>query len=183
MIEVGREYFRVDQYPRMNAVAGDARRFLRSTDARYDLIFGDAYRGVRCIPAHLVTREFFELVKRRLNDRGVYIMNVASAAEGDNTILFHSIARTLSEVFDHQCVFLTDPEHPGQWQNIFVVAASHDLAVDSILSDPGEDRALVEDLFRGYFPPDRYDLSRGMVFTDGCNPVEYLVARTLRSDG
>jgi spermidine synthase len=184
VIDVGRKYFRVndDRYrSRLNAVADDARRFLRSSDARYDLIFGDAYHGVRCVPAHLVTREFFELVESRLNDRGIYVMNVLSAVDGEQAILFRSLAKTLSTVFEHQCVFSTVPETPEVVQNVFIVAASHDLAVESIQNGEGEDRQLVDDLFRGYLRPDRYDLSGGIVFTDDRNPVEYLAARALRA--
>ncbi len=180
VIELGRKYFRVDEYSGLNAVADDARRFLRSTEARYDLIFGDAYSGVHCIPAHLVTREFFELVRSRLSDRGIFIINIISAVEGDDTILFDSVARTLAEVFERQCVFLSAPDQPRTSQNVFIVAASHDLEVESIRAGKMGNRQLAEDLFLGYLDGDRYDLSRGMVFTDGHNPVEYLAAKSLR---
>lgn len=180
VVEVGRKYFRVDQYPRMNAVAGDARRFLKSTDATYDLIYGDAYRGLACIPAHLVTVEFFELVERRLRDRGVFIVNVSGSIEGEAATMFHSVAKTLFEVFAHQCVYATNPEHPRARQNVFIVAAEHELEPESFR--PGQfdqpDRAAA--LLAGYVPPERYDLSGGVIFTDGHNPVEYLVARSLR---
>ena len=180
VIEVGRRYFRVNQYRRMHPVADDARRFLRSSPARYDLIFGDAYSGVQCVPAHLVTREFFELVASRLCDRGVYVMNITSAVEGDDAILFRCVAKTLSEVFQDQCVFSTRPEQPEAVQNVFVVAASHDLGVDSIRTGERGNRDLVDDLFRGYLPPDQCHLAGGMILTDDYNPVEYLVAKTLR---
>lgn len=180
VIEVGRRYFRVDQYPRLHPVADDARRFLRSSPARYDLIFGDAYSGVQCVPAHLVTREFFELVASRLNDRGVYVMNLTSAVEGDDAVLFRCVAKTLSEVFQDQCVFCTRPDEPQAVQNVFVVAASHDLEVDSIRTGECGNRALVDDLFGGYVPPDQRCLAGGVILTDDYNPVEYLVAKTLR---
>ena len=179
VIEVGRKYFRVDEYPRMNPVADDARRFLRSSGARYDLIFGDAYHGKYCVPAHLVTREFFELVKDRLNPRGVYIMNVASAVEGDHATLFCSLAKTLSEVFPHQWVFVTDPQEPETVQNIFIVAALHDPGVEAMRRGEHEQGKLAERLFVGYLEPGQYDLSRGVVSSDDYNPVEYLVAGSL----
>jgi spermidine synthase len=182
VIEIAREYFRVDDYPRMNAVADDARRFLQSTDARYDLIYGDAYRGVGCIPAHLVTVEFFRLAKSRLADGGVFIVNVAGGIDGPRARLFHSVAKTLSEVFSHQCVFATDPEHTQASQNVFIVAADHDLGPQI---RAGEQQARAESLKRilaTYLPPDRYDLSDGVVFSDDYNPVEYLVAQSLAAE-
>lgn len=192
VIEVARKYFRVDDYPRMNAVADDARRFLHSHAARYDLIFGDAYRGTACIPPHLVTVEFFELVKSRLSEGGVFIVNVAGSIRGERAKLFNSVAKTLSEVFSHQCVFATDPANPDESQNVFIVAADHDLqsvvegaqsrARDSAPS-PSAPRLspLPPELLSGYLPPDRYDLSDGIVFSDDYNPVEYLVAKSLKS--
>ena len=54
-----------------HAHADDARRFLQRSGEKYDLIFGDAYNGVRHIPAHLVTREFFDRVKSHLTPDGV----------------------------------------------------------------------------------------------------------------
>ncbi len=179
VIEVGRKYFRVDEYPRMNPVADDARRFLRSSSGPYDLIFGDAYHGKHCVPAHLVTQEFFQLVKDRLSPRGIYIMNVTSAVRGNDAILFRSLAKTLSEVFPHQWVFATDAQELETVQNIFIVAASHDLGVEAIRGGEHEQGKLAEKLFRGYLEPSRYDLSGGVVFTDDYNPVEYLVARSL----
>ncbi len=181
VIEVGRKYFRVDEYPRMNAVADDARRFLRASDGPYDLIFGDAYHGARCVPAHLVTREFFQLVRDRLNGGGVYIMNVAGAVGGDQAILFRSLKKTLSEVFPHQSVFSTHPDRPGDVeQNAFIVAAVDDLEIESIRQGRYADRELAESLFRGYLPPHEVDVADAVVFTDNYNPVEYLAARTLR---
>lgn len=182
VIAVGRKYFRVDEYPTMNAVADDARRFLRASDARYDLIFGDAYHGVHCVPAHLVTREFFELVRDRLSDRGIFIINAHGPVRGDGAILFRSLGKTLFEVFPHLCVFTTHPDTPeAVEQNVFLVAASHDLAVESVRDGGRADRRLVDAMFRGYLAPDRYDLADGVVFTDDYNPVEYLAARMQRA--
>ena len=180
VIEVARTYFRVDQYPRMNAVADDARRFLKATDASYDLIYGDAYRGLACIPAHLVTVEFFELVKSRLNNRGVFIVNVSGSIEGEAAKMFHSVAKTLFKVFAHQCVYATDPKHPKTRQNVFIVAADHELKPESFRAEQFKSPDRIAAILAGYIPPQRYDLSDGVVFTDDYNPVEYLVAQSLK---
>ncbi len=48
VIATGRKFFKLDEFPRVKAHAGDARRFLRqSADVKYDFIFGDAYNGIR----------------------------------------------------------------------------------------------------------------------------------------
>lgn len=182
VIDVGRRFFRVDEYPRMAPVADDARRFLRRTENRYDLIFADAYSGIRSVPAHLVTREFFELVKRRLNERGVMILNVITAVDGEHSMLFRSVLKTIEPVFSHRAVFLTRPNlGRSKIQNIFLVAADHDLSPESVQLTGEYDAQRIADLFEGYLYPDEYGSSGGIVLTDDCNPVEFLVARTLGS--
>jgi spermidine synthase len=47
----------------------------------HDVIIGDAFTDI-AVPAHLVTREFFELVASRLNPDGVYLMNIIDHVDG-----------------------------------------------------------------------------------------------------
>ena len=55
--------------------AGDGRVFLNRNSERYDLILLDAYRG-GYVPFHLLTREFYALVKQRLAPGGAVAFNV-----------------------------------------------------------------------------------------------------------
>ncbi len=68
----------------------------RSSGARYDVIIGDAFRDIS-VPAHLVTREFAELVRDRLNPQGSYALTVVD--EPRRTRFLFSVVRTLFEVF------------------------------------------------------------------------------------
>lgn len=63
---------------------------------RYDVIIGDAFRDIS-VPAHLVTREFAELVRDRLNPQGSYALTVVD--EPRRTRFLFSVVRTLFEVF------------------------------------------------------------------------------------
>ncbi len=54
--------------------------FLRSTDARYDLIVVDAYRQPY-VPFYLATREFFRLVREHLTPGGIVALNVAAVPD------------------------------------------------------------------------------------------------------
>ena len=88
--------------------------------------------------------------------------------------------KTIAEVFVDHCVFITGQD-PTRWQNIFIVAASFELNVAAELADHrGE--ADVELFRRGYLARDEYDLAGGILFTDDRNPVEYIVAKTLRTE-
>lgn len=56
-----------------------ARSFLNGTAQKYDLIIMDIYRGPAGIPAHLLTREFFELMGTRLKENGILVVHMAAA--------------------------------------------------------------------------------------------------------
>jgi len=93
VIDVAKEYFALRETPRMRYVAADGRVFLNRSKEQYDLILLDAYRG-GYVPFHLLTREFYVLVKSRLAPGGAVASNVH-----DGTKLYHSTVKTMSEVF------------------------------------------------------------------------------------
>lgn len=175
VIAVGRRFFRVDLYPRLHPVAADARRFLATTAHRYDFIFGDAYNGVQYIPAHLVTAEFFQLVKQRLSEHGIYMMNIISAPQGPRSVFFQSVYQTLRQAFGTVDVYL-DPQHlpPGETQNMILVASPGKMPAATPVPGPA-----VAALLGGKWNASQLDTSRGMVFRDDRNPVEYIIAKAL----
>ena len=77
-------------------VTADARPFLQASRERYDLIFIDAYRQPY-VPFYLATREFFRLVRERLNPGGIVALNV-STVPGDHR-LADAVAGTLATEF------------------------------------------------------------------------------------
>ena len=93
VIDVAKQYFALRETPRVRYIAADGRVFLNRSKDKYDLILLDAYRG-GYVPFHLLTREFFTLVKSRLTPGGAVAFNIH-----DGTKLYHSTVRTLGEVF------------------------------------------------------------------------------------
>ena len=93
VIKAAKSYFGLLVSERMRYLAGDGRVFLSRGGERYDLILVDAYRG-GYVPFHLLTREFYALVKKRLAPGGAAAFNVH-----DGTKLYASTVKTLSEVF------------------------------------------------------------------------------------
>jgi len=182
VIDVGRAYFRADQYPRLHAVADDARRFLHAASQRYELIVGDVYHGVRSIPPHLATIEFFNLVRRRLTDDGVYMMNVCSAVEGEHSAVFRAITATLQQAFPRVYVFAALPDRPAALQNVILVASARDLQIASHAAAGRGRNAVLDRFFHGYLDPRRYSLAAAPILRDDCNPLEYLVAKSLSAD-
>lgn len=58
--------------PRLHAMAADARRYVRASDRRYDVIVADNFHPARSGSAALYTVEHFEAVRRRLDASGVF---------------------------------------------------------------------------------------------------------------
>ncbi len=93
VIDVAKQFFALRETPRVRYIASDGRVFLNRSKDRYDLILLDAYRG-GYVPFHLLTREFYNLVKSRLTPGGAVAFNVH-----DGTKLYHSTVKTLGEAF------------------------------------------------------------------------------------
>jgi predicted membrane-bound spermidine synthase len=93
VIGAAKTYFGLRETERMRYRAGDGRVFLNRNRELYDLILLDAYRG-GYVPFHLLTREFYTLVRQRLAPGGAAAFNVH-----DGTKLYASTVRTLAEAF------------------------------------------------------------------------------------
>jgi spermidine synthase len=93
VIKAAKTYFGLRETDRMRYPAGDGRVFLNRNSELYDLILLDAYRG-GYVPFHLLTREFYALVKQRLTPAGAAAFNVH-----DGNRLYASTVRTLADVF------------------------------------------------------------------------------------
>src|SRR5205807_3278482 len=94
-------YFGLSGTGRMRYLDGAGRVFLNRHKDLYDLILLDAYRG-GFVPFHLLTREFYGLVKQRLTPGGAVASNVH-----DGTKLYHSTVKTLGDVFPTLDLFTT----------------------------------------------------------------------------
>jgi len=180
VVEVGRRFFRVNDYPKLNVVVGDARRYLTHTNKKYDLIFGDAYNGWRSVPSHLLTKEFFQSVKNHLDKRGIFMMHLINAVKGNDAALFVSVIKTISQVFKETLVFATLPHKLTHIQSIVIVAADFDLKPDSVLASLPPEKTSLKKLLHTRLSPQTYNTQDGYLLTDSFNPVEYLVAQTLK---
>ena len=93
VVELARKYFGIKEEPNFQLVNRDGRLFLQESKEHYDLILIDAYRGP-FVPFHLLTREFYQIVKEHLADGGVVAQNVEPS-----TMLFDSAVKTINAVF------------------------------------------------------------------------------------
>ena len=93
VITAAKKYFGMNETPRVRYLEGDGRVFLNRRKETYDLILVDAFHG-GYVPFHLLTREFYTLVKQRLAPGGAAAFNVH-----DGTKLYASTLLTLRAVF------------------------------------------------------------------------------------
>jgi spermidine synthase len=93
VIRLAKKYFNVEESERLKIVAEDGRVFLTRSKEKYDIVFLDAYRGP-FVPFHLLTKEFFQLIKSKMKEGGVVVQNVEPS-----TMLLDSALRTIGSVF------------------------------------------------------------------------------------
>jgi spermidine synthase len=120
--EVARERLFLDDRD-MRILHGDARAVLERLPAaeRFDIIVGDAFHDIS-VPYHLVTREFAELLERRLNADGIYVLNLVDAYPQGR--LAAAMVKTLRSVFAEVDVWLQElPDAPGRVT--YVLSASN----------------------------------------------------------
>jgi spermidine synthase len=93
VITAAKNYFGMIATPRVRYHEGDGRVFLNRNKDSYDLILVDAFHG-GYVPFHLLTKEFYTLVRQRLAPGGAAAFNVH-----DGTKLYASTLMTLRAVF------------------------------------------------------------------------------------
>jgi spermidine synthase len=99
VIDVAKKYFGLRETGKFHLIPGDARMFLNRHTEPYDLIFVDAFTG-SYIPFHLMTKEFYQLVRNRLSPHGVAAFNFLPSKD-----IFESNVRTVSLAFDNIDIF------------------------------------------------------------------------------
>ena len=89
--------------PRFNLILEDARNYLASTDATYDVISTDCTDLRYKSNANLYTTDYFSLCRRRLRPRGVVTVWMPLGGLGGDT--FRLALRTFRSVFPHTTVW------------------------------------------------------------------------------
>src|SRR5580704_14796994 len=94
VIDVAKKYFGIRETSMSHLHESDGRVFLNRHSGPYDLIIVDTFSG-SYIPFHLMTKEFYQLVRDRLAPKGVAAFNIFPVAR-----LYESNVRTLKLVFE-----------------------------------------------------------------------------------
>lgn len=102
--------------PRARVIVGDALQFMRSDGARYGAIVSDLTEPLQDSPSNpLFNDDVFALIKSRLLEGGVYVLQASTAAV-HNSGLHCKMARTLRRHYAHVASFSTHvPAFDTQW--------------------------------------------------------------------
>ena len=75
VVELAQAYFDVRPGPRLELVTGDGRVYMARSRESFDIVLVDAYQGT-LVPFHLVTTEFYAILRERLAPGGVVAQNI-----------------------------------------------------------------------------------------------------------
>ena len=125
VIAAGRKYFGLLETERVRFIESDGRVYLNRNKGLYDLILLDAFRE-QGVPFHLLTREFYGLVKERLAPGGA----VASNVDGD-TRLYAATLATFAAVFPTVDVYRN--KDPEESQTIVVATSAPKPSAESLM--------------------------------------------------
>ena len=78
----------------------DARIYLKKHNKKYDFIILDTFQSTNAIAGHLVTQEYFDLVKSRVNDKGRVIINTIASKNFEDTYS-RDLHTTIMSVFPY----------------------------------------------------------------------------------
>ena len=173
VVELARKYFGIKGEPGFHIVSQDGRLFLSHTKDKYDIILIDAYRGP-FVPFHLLTKEFYQLVKNHLADGGVVVQNVAPS-----TMLFDLAVKTINSVFPQLDFYKADG-------NIITIAYDGNAHTPNELEQTAQKRQTQSHLRydlpdmlkdrRHFVPDDGFVDANAKTLTDDFAPVEALQA-------
>jgi spermidine synthase len=159
-VEVGKEYFSLEEDERTTIIIDDGRRYMQRTDERYGIVLLDAFRGMS-FPYHLATKEYFSLLKEKLSPDGLVVANVISAVDGPDSYPLRYLHSSFSVVFDNVIVMPVGDD-TRKLQNVVLIATDRDMT-DFIDAHP-------DDIYKGEIEP-------LPPLTDELNPIELYVRR------
>lgn len=176
VVEAGERFFAIrPNDPLLHIHVADARPWLAQQGVRYGLVQLDLYQGGPYVPFYLVTSELFSLVRSRMTDSGLLMMNVFDVS-ADRPLLA-STGATLRKVFPFVCVW---ERRDG---NHIVFAYCRERTIGSIraaLQHASRDSRLGELTRAAGAQMEVFTPRAGtLVFTDDRAPVEEMTRQTL----
>jgi predicted membrane-bound spermidine synthase len=170
VVPVAEHFF--DLHPeKINITIDDGRHFLNRCTNRYDAVILDAFLGDSS-PAHLMSRQAFESIRRVLRPGGVLVINSFGDLEDGRDFFTASLNKTLKAVF--QSVRL---HSSGDGAMFFAAGNRPDMAFVNPPNLQGVHPDVVFEAKTTYAQTVQPIPGHGLVLTDNFNPAEYYDAR------
>ncbi len=170
MTEIAREYFRLEDNPRLKIIHEDGRVFLnRAESGTYNAVLMDAFGSLFSVPYQLTTIEAVRHLSRVLDDEGVVIFNLGSSIRGDSNRFLQAELATYRSVFASVHLFKVNSDYTDeQTQNLIIVACKSDCLANT--APENADDEIVRLLSHGYILDFPLEMP---ILTDDLAPVEY----------
>jgi len=179
MINIGNNYFGLTKYD-VKTKIGDVKIIIKKEKEKYDVIFGDAYNSFISVPWYLLTREWNDEIKERLNDNGIYAINFIGSVDGTGEEFTKSVANTFRISFPNFYVFSFGSNSKAV-QNIVLVGIKGDLPIsEEELYNKlslGKNSFLSKRLIAAKFLTD----PTARILTDNFSPVEKLMEPIIKN--
>jgi spermidine synthase len=169
VIEAAKKYFGLRETDRFHLIEGDGRIYLTRHSEKYDIIVLDAFSG-SYIPFHMMTKEFYQLVREHLAPHGAVAINILPSVK-----VYDSNVRTLKLVFDNLDFF--DSGDPTVEETNVIVFGHMDAASEE---QQRQQAAAAQQRYKFHFDLSQLIAARriptpkaanGEVFTDDFAPV------------
>ncbi|MDH3693762.1 MAG: fused MFS/spermidine synthase, partial [Gammaproteobacteria bacterium] len=150
----------------------DARQVLNRLDEKFDVVVTDVFHDL-AVPYHLTTHEYARLVKSRLTEDGLYLLNVVDVFPDPR--LVKAFIKSLQKDFDYVNVWMEPPPEQTTRLTYVISASDKNILPDTVVAQSGIDRVW----FKATEPILSTGTSMEMVteLSDDFAPVESLVSR------
>jgi spermidine synthase len=175
VVRVAGEFFGLPQNdPKLRVHIADARPWLAEHEAKSDLVNIDLFQGGPYVPFYLTTVEFFQLVRSRMTEEGVLMVNVYD--ESAKHELLEAMGATMRQVFPS----LEKLSRPDGNHIVFAFAKKRELAETLARLKQGAGPAWVQELEKRAAEMVEFEPRAGaVVFTDDRAPIEEMTRRML----
>jgi spermidine synthase len=165
IVPIAQKYFDF-QPEKVNLHLGDGRYYLRVGTNQFDAVVLDAFLG-ESPPSHLMTREAFRDIRRRLRPEGVLVMNTFCKFENGKDFMVSSLEQTLKSVFQSVRI------HAAGSGNVFFVASDQpNLAMRNVPDLTQVPADIQPTMQRMLAATETVNAAHGRVLTDDYNPSE-----------
>lgn len=179
--KLAQEYFSLDS-DIIKTTWGDARTIINNSEKKYDLIYGDAYNSIISVPGHLLTREYNDEVKERLNDGGIYTLNFIASKAGDKKMLsaiYHTFQKTFPQ---HFLISYAADDREVQNFNLIGINSDEKVSYESLIKKMSDDPDTLD--FVGLIVPIPETVvgPETIILTDNYFPIESLMSSVIKSE-